>query len=106
MGFLTAHALCTGSGPTPSRAALARMKAQLEQVLGEVGYAPLELETESWRFGAAEFVARIRVKAEPGERRRSFASFYEWAHPRWRWSHTPAPTVELGTVYRSLEEAS
>jgi hypothetical protein len=96
--FLKAHAVCEGSGPQPSRDHITRLINAMQQQLDEMGQRPLTMETQCWPFGPGKFIARILLETADGEQNRSFASWYEWQHPRWWWGMLPLPEIELDAL--------
>ncbi len=85
-------------GPLPRVSVQATMTARLAQRLATDGLQPVSVVCESWRAPAGvmaphadDFLCRMRLRAEPGPMKRSFASWLQWRHPRWHWSDAPFP---------------
>jgi hypothetical protein len=85
-------------GPAPPRRALLAMLENLAGVLRARGEHPLAMKVESWRRpnyvapdGHNDFLARITIQSAPGLDTRSLASWFQWQHPRWRWSDSSFP---------------
>lgn len=83
-----------GIRPIPQYGKVKDMLAKLEEDLAASGSRPVELRCECWEVDRGDYLAVIKVTAEPGQPTRSLPSWFQWRHPRWLWSTTPLPFIE------------
>lgn len=91
-------------GPAPMAAVQRRLIAGIAHGMASAPspLRPLRLTLESWkrpegvpRPADNDFLCRMRIElaalpAAPGQET-SFARWYQWQHPLWRWSAAPFP---------------
>lgn len=76
--------------PWPPPAMLRSMVSELAGMLARAHERPLALVVESAALGARSALATMRLSAEPGAGDCSFACWYQWQHPHWRFAHARA----------------